>query len=98
MGYVRAATKATAGQDGRVTVVDVTELAANDPTDPFGKLTYRVPLDGSTAGLIETGPVTACYRAEFGFYGVVGSPRRIRCPKDAVPVRIAATPAGEPAA
>lgn len=92
MGYARAAADTTAGQDGRLTVVEVTELEADNLTEAFGELTFLVHLDGSTAGFIETDPVTACYRAEFGFYGVVGSPRRTHCPEDAAPVDIPALP------
>jgi hypothetical protein len=96
MGYARAAANTTAGQDGRLTVVEVTELDADELTDPFGELTYLIHLDGSSGGLIETDPVTACYRAEFGFYGVVGTPHRIHCPTDVTPVQIPALPSGGP--
>jgi hypothetical protein len=96
MGYARAAADTTAAHDGRLTVVGVTELEADDLTEPFGELTFRVHLEGSTAGLIETDPVTACYRAKFGFYGGVGSPRRIDCPSDAAPVHLPAAPSEGP--
>jgi len=96
MGYARAAAHTDAGQDGRLTVVEVTELEADDLSEPFGDLMFLVHLDGSTGGLIETDPVTACYRAEFGFYGVVASPRRTGCPGDATPVEIPALPSGGP--
>jgi hypothetical protein len=36
--------------------------------------------------------VTACYEARFNYYGVIGSPRRIACPRDAAPI----TPPTEP--
>jgi hypothetical protein len=96
MGYARAAADTTAGQDGRLTVVEVTELEADKLTEPFGELTFLVHLDGSTAGFIETDPVTACYRAEFGFYGVVESPRRTHCPEDVAPVDIPSSPPDPP--
>jgi hypothetical protein len=96
MGYARAAADTTAGQDGRLTVVEVTELEADNLSEPFSELTFLVHLEGSTAGWIETDPVTACYRAEFGFYGVVGSPRRTHCPEDPAPVDIAALPSDRP--
>ncbi|HEX6247354.1 MAG TPA: hypothetical protein VFZ64_05735 [Nocardioidaceae bacterium] len=98
MGYARAAAATTAGQDGRLTVVEVTELEAERLTDPLGELTFLVQLEGSTAGWVETDPVTACYRVELGFYGVVGSPRRTRCPDDATPVEIPALPPASPRA
>jgi hypothetical protein len=96
MGYARAAADTTAGQDGRLTVIEVTELKADNLSQPFGELTFLVHVDGSTDGFIETDPVTACYRAEFGFYGVVGSPRRTHCPEDPAPVDIAALPSDRP--
>lgn len=96
MGYARAAADTTAGHDGRLTLVEVTELEADELTDPFGELTYLIHLDGSTSGLVETDPVDACYRAEFGFYGLVGSPRRIHCPADVTPVQIPAPPSSGP--
>jgi hypothetical protein len=96
MGYARAAADTTAGQDGRLTVVEVTELEVDDLSDPLGELMFLVHLDGSTGGLMETDPVTACYRAEFGFYGVVSSPRPTRCPKDATGVDIPAPPSSDP--
>lgn len=96
MGYARAAAATTAGEDGRLTVVEVADLEADDLTDPFGELTFLVHLAGSTSGLVRTDPVTACYRAAFGFYGVVESPRRIRCPEDAAAVEIPAAPSSGP--
>jgi hypothetical protein len=96
MGYARAAVQTTAGQDGRLTVVEVTELKADTPEEPFGELMFLVHLEGSAAGLITSDPVTACYRAEFGFEGLVGSPRRTGCPEDASPVEIPAVPSGGP--
>jgi hypothetical protein len=36
--------------------------------------------------LLPSPPVTACYKTEFSFYGVVGSPRRMVCPRDATPI------------
>jgi hypothetical protein len=96
MGYARAAASTTAGQDGRLTVVEVTELEADDLSTPFGELTFLVHLERSTAGLIETDPVTACYRAQFGFYGVVQAPSRTRCPDDAAAVKIPVVPSSGP--
>lgn len=92
MGYARAAADTTAARDGRLSVVDVTEQPTDDQRDPFGKLTFLIHLDGSTAGLIRTDPVTSCYRVTVGPYGVQGSPRRIHCPNHATPVHISAAP------
>ena len=96
MGYARAAAATTAGQDGRLTVIEVTELEADEPTDPFGELKFLVHLDGSTSGLIKTDPVTACYRVTFGFYGVADSPRRADCPENPAAVDISAAPSAGP--
>ena len=98
MGYARAAAATTAGQDGQLTVVEVTELTAEELSDPFAELTFLVHLEGSTSGFTETDPVTACYRAEFGFYGLVGSPDRTHCPENASPAEIPALPADQPGA
>jgi hypothetical protein len=55
-------------------------------SDPLGRLVFLVHLEGSEAGWTKSPPVTACYKAEFSFYGVVDSPRRMVCPQDATPV------------
>lgn len=88
IGYARAAADTTAAKDGRLTIVGVEELEAEDVEDPFARLTYRIHLEGSLGGFIETDPVTACYVAEFDLYGVAGAPDRIGCPADAEPVAI----------
>lgn len=98
MGYARAAAATAAGQDGRLTVVEVTELAAEELSDPFAELTFLVHLEGSTSGFTKTDPVTACYHAEFGFYGLVGSPNRTHCPENASPAEIPALPPDQPGA
>lgn len=98
MGLARAASGTTAGRDGRLTVVEVAELDAATQEEPFAELMFRVHLEGSTAGWVETDPVTACYRVEFDFYGVEGSPRRTDCPADAAPVDIPAAPPPGPSA
>lgn len=96
MGYARAAAATTAGQDGRLAVVEVTELTAEDLSDPFAELTFLVHLEGSTSGFTETDPVTACYHAGFGSYGLVSSPRRTDCPEGASPVEVPALPQEPP--
>lgn len=97
-GYARAAATTTAGQDGRLIVVEVTELTAEELSEPFAELTFLVHVEGSTSGFTETDPVTACYRAEFGFYGLVGSPDRTHCPESASPAEIPALPPDQPGA
>ena len=85
-GYARAALATRAGQDGRLRVLAIEELKAGKLGDPLGRLVFLIHLEGSEAGWTISRPVTACYKAEFSFYGVVGSPRRMVCPRDATPV------------
>jgi hypothetical protein len=85
-GYARAALATRAGQDGRLRVIEIEELQADERGDPFGRLVFLIHLEGSEAGWTISRPVTACYRAEFGFYGVIGGPRRMVCPPDPTPI------------
>jgi hypothetical protein len=85
-GYARAALATRAGQDGRLRVVAIEELQADELGDPLGRLVLLIHLEGSEAGWTISRPVTACYKAEFSFYGVIDSPRRMVCPRDATPV------------
>ena len=85
-GYARAALATRAGQDGRLRVVAIEELKADELGDPLGRLVFLIHLEGSEAGWTRSPPVTACYKAEFSFYGVVGGPRRMICPRDASPI------------
>jgi hypothetical protein len=85
-GYARAALATRAGQSGRLRVVAIEELEADELGDPLGRLVFLVHLEGSGAGWTTTPPVTACYQAEFSYYGVIDSPRRMTCPRDATPV------------
>lgn len=90
-GYARAALATRAGQAGRLRVVAIEELRADELGDPLGRLVFLVHLEGSEAGWTRSPPVTACYEAEFSFYGVIGSPRRMVCPRDATPITPPAT-------
>lgn len=85
-GYARAALATRAGQDGRLRVVAIEELKADELGDPLGRLVFLIHLEGSEAGWTTSPPVTACYKAEFSFYGVIDSPRRMVCPQNASPV------------
>jgi hypothetical protein len=85
-GYAQAALATRAGQDGRLRVVAIEERHADKLGDPLGRLVFLVHLEGSEAGWTKSRPVTACYQAEFSFYGVIDSPRRMVCPRDAAPV------------
>lgn len=96
IGYARSATGTTAAQDGRLQVVGVADLGSDDLDSPFGELVYRVHLEGSSAGLTTSPPATACYRAAFGTYGLMGGPDRVDCPDDAAPVSLPAPPTEGP--
>jgi hypothetical protein len=67
-------------------VVSVEELKADQLTDPLGRLVFLVHLEGSESGYVISPPVTACYTATFNYYGTIGTPRRIACPRAAAPV------------
>ena len=62
-------------------VIGITDSPTTDTTKVRASLVFRIYDPGTSEDppsfrLWEEDPVTACYRAEFGFYGVVGSPRR----------------------
>jgi hypothetical protein len=92
-GFARAANATTAAQDGRLSVVAKSDLRPKDLQDALARLTFRVHLGESQAGLGTTPAITACYRADFNRYGVIGSPRRVDCPPDAEPVVVPPAPA-----
>lgn len=85
-GFARAALATRAGQDGRLRVVAIEELRADELEDPLARLVFRVHLESSEAGFTKIPAVTHCYEARFSYYGVIDSPRRIACPKDAAPI------------
>lgn len=85
-GVVRAALGTDAGEDGRLTVVEMEELDAAELVDPMARLVFRVHLEASGTGYSVTAPVTACYEAAFNYYGVIGSPRRADCPEGAAAI------------
>jgi hypothetical protein len=81
-GYAEAAAATSAGVDGRLTVIDVQELDADELDDPLGRLVFLVHIEGEQGAVFSTEPVTACYRAEFNHYGVIGEPDRVDCPTE----------------
>jgi hypothetical protein len=81
-GYADAAAATNAGEDGRLSVIGVEELDAEELEDPLGRLVFLVHLDGEQGAIFSTEPVTACYRAEFNYYGVIDDPARIDCPTE----------------
>lgn len=94
MDYARAAAATPAGQDGRITVVGVRDLEAEELEDPLGELVLRVRY--ARGGYKGEQVVTACYTALFSRYGVTGEPRELRCDEDAAPVDIPAAPPPAP--
>lgn len=85
-GFARASLSTAAGHDGRLAVLELEELTAEDPTDPIARLVWRVHVPGAESGWVKPEPVTACYEVVFNRYGNVGKPSRRRCPDDATPV------------
>jgi hypothetical protein len=81
-GYAEAAGATAAGQDGRLTVIEVEELDAEELLDPLGRLVFLVHVDGEQGAIFSEEPVTACYEAEFNYYGVIEEPDRIDCQAD----------------
>jgi hypothetical protein len=94
-GLVRAARGTSAGtMSGNSVVVEAEELHADKTEDPFARLVFRFHHDGSQSGFNSSDPVTACYEAEFSFYGVIGQVHRTSCPegaKEIVPTPIPPT-------
>jgi hypothetical protein len=81
--------RAWAGQDGRLRVVAIEELPADDPRDPqdpLARLVFLVHLEESGGAFSTIPAVTTCYEAKFDDYGIMGSPRRIACPPGATPI------------
>jgi hypothetical protein len=85
-GLARAALATRAGQDGRLRLVAIEELHAVGPQDPMARLVFLVHLQGSEGAFTTEPAVTACYEARFNSDGIIGSPRRIACPRGASPV------------
>lgn len=91
-GLVGAALATKAGKTSSLMVIEMEELAAADLVDPFARLVFRVHRKAQGFGISGTDAITACYESRFSYYGVIGSPHRINCPKGAtaiVPVPLA---------
>jgi hypothetical protein len=83
-GLVRAAVGTSAGTNsGNSIVVEAEDLHADKTGDPIARLVFRFHHEGSQSGFITSDPITACYEAEFSFYGVIGKAHRISCPEGA---------------
>ncbi|MEU0881698.1 hypothetical protein ABZ345_24055 [Lentzea sp. NPDC005914] len=73
-------------------VVEITDSPTDDPQKVRATLVFRIYDPGTSESppsfrLWEEDPVTACYRADFNYYGVLGSgPERVRCPENARPI------------
>lgn len=86
-GLVRAARGTSAGtMSGNSVVVEAEELRADKIDDPFARLVFRFHHQGSQSGFISSDPITACYEAEFNFYGVIGKAHRTSCPQGATEI------------
>jgi hypothetical protein len=94
LGFARAALATTAGKAGTLSVIDVRETTPANLEAPFAHLVFRVTAAEAAEGFSATEPtvtVTACYNAEFSFYGISGKPTRTTCPADAVAITPPAT-------
>jgi hypothetical protein len=95
-GLVRAAVGTSAGTDhGNSVVVAAEDFHADKTGDRFARLVFRFHHEGSQSGFNSTDPITACYEAEFGYYGVIGTVHRTSCPegaKEIVPTAIPPKP------
>ena len=73
-------------------VVEITDSPTDEPTKARASLVFRIRDPGTSEDppsfrLVEEDPVTACYRADFNYYGVMDDgPERVRCPQDARPI------------
>jgi hypothetical protein len=73
-------------------VIGITDSPTTDTTKVRVSLVFRIHDPGTSEDppsfrLWEEDPVTACYRADFNYYGVTdGGPTRIHCPADAKPI------------
>ncbi len=83
-GLVRAAlSTSTAQNTDSFRVVEAKEMKAKEIHDPFAQLVFWFHHPGGSSGFVRSDPVTACYRATFNVYGVIGTPREVGCPADA---------------
>ena len=85
-GYASAALATRAGRYGRLRVVAMEDLPADEAQDPRARLVFLVHLDADESGWTKVPAVTTCYEARFNYYGVIGSPDRIACPEDPTPI------------
>lgn len=89
--YARSALKWNDDQE-RFAILEITDRPTTSAEEARVSLVFRLHDPGTsddppyTWRLWEREPVTACYRADFNRYGVVGEPSRVHCPADAMPV------------
>ncbi len=71
-------------------VLEYTQLGSpwrEAPESPTTRLVFRIYLPASNEFGGRVNAITACYRAEFDWYGPAkGGPDRVHCPKNALPV------------
>ncbi|MFI6099581.1 hypothetical protein ACIA8G_28830 [Lentzea sp. NPDC051213] len=89
--YARSALEGNTDQK-YFAIVEITDSPTTDAAKARASLVFRIYDPGTsesspTFRLWEKDPVTACYRADFNYYGVMDDgPERVRCPEDARPI------------
>ncbi|GLZ41105.1 hypothetical protein Acsp05_47290 [Actinokineospora sp. NBRC 105648] len=85
-GFARAVLGSPPAPSSERAILEMRELDARAPQDPLAHLVFRIHHDGVESGWSKTDPVTACYAADFNYYGAIGEPKRVDCPENAVPI------------
>lgn len=84
-GFERAVLATTRAKSSGFAVLEAHDITAKTLMDPLARLVILLHSDESESGLQTNPAVTACYRMDFNYYGAIGTPKRIHCPKEAVP-------------
>lgn len=85
-GLAKAALATQLGRSPGFSVIEATDLPGGNPDEPMAHLAFRIHREGGQTGWKKIEPLTACYGADFNYYGVMGKPKRIECPADATAI------------
>lgn len=83
-GYEQALWATPRARSRGFDVLDAVDVRAKSLTDVSAKLLVLIHEDEQGQGFQHIAAVTACYRMLFNYYGVVGEPQRVACPKEEV--------------